>query len=549
MDTGGPELIETPTKPAVRYRGRRLYSGTDPEYSALKRLEGVRLQSKTLVVVPSPVLFYGFSRLMELLPPRCHVLCIETDQELMAFSTARMPGPLRVSGLITFVRTDSAEQVHRVVTDLGPWNFRRAVLLPLSGGYALHSGKYRELFSVIESCIRSSWQNKMTSIHMVSLWFRNLFSNLSSCTGAVLDVPELAGEKPVLVTGAGISLESSIPLIKKYRNSFFLLTVDTALPVLELHGILPDGICILEGQMYNHYDFLGTAARGAAVFADSTAYPPSLRFFTGPLYLFFSEFAPTVLLERMRRHTVLPRVFPPLGSIGVTALNIARHITSGPVIFTGVDFAYRIGKTHANGAPSHTALLCGASRTVPPLSYGICIGRPRFQAEAKRNNPEKTVTTDLVLHSYLGPLNSVIADGGRCFDIADFGVRNKAQLLPDTAAFEDLLRPHGTGTGRGKDRGRGGNTLQSAAVKNFLHCELRFLDETIEAGTRFITTDQSVGSTKTTMELLSRTDYVYLHFPDPPPLPKEDPGFVKRAVISARNYRELLSNCLDFLVS
>ncbi len=546
MDSGGPELIETPTKPAVRYRGRRLYSGTNPEHGAVKRLEGLRLQTKTLVVVPSPLLFYGFSRLMELLPPKCHILCIETDQKLMAFSTARMPAGLRGSGLITFVRTDSAEQIHRVVTDLGPWNFRRAVLLPLSGGYALHSGKYRELFSVIESCIRSSWQNKMTSIHMASLWFRNLFSNLSACTGAVLDVPELAGKKPVVVTGAGISLEESIPLLKNYRDSFFLLTVDTALPVLELHGILPDGICILEGQMYNHYDFLGTAARGTAVFADITAYPPSLRFFTGPHYLFFSEFAPSVLIDRMHRHAVLPRVFPPLGSIGVTALNIAKHITSGPVIFTGLDFAYRIGKTHAKGAPGHTALLCGASRTLPPLPYGVCIRRPRFQAEAKPNNPEKTVTTDLVLHSYLEPLNSVIADGGRCFDIAGYGVRNKAALLPDAAAFEDLLRQTGTGRCGGADRGRRGNTLQGAAVKNFLQEESRFLDEAVDAGTHFITTDQSSGSAERTMELLSRTDYVYLHFPDAPPLPKEDPGFVKRAVISARKYRGLLSNCLDF---
>lgn len=67
----------------------------------------------------------------------------------------------------------------------------------------------------------------------------------------------MACSKPVLVVGAGESLEYCISDIKKHRESILILAVDTALSVLDLHHIKPDFIVAVDSQFYNFYDILG----------------------------------------------------------------------------------------------------------------------------------------------------------------------------------------------------------------------------------------------------------------------------------------------------
>lgn len=66
----------------------------------------------------------------------------------------------------------------------------------------------------------------------------NFTTTMKSANMGVLD--QVWSEKTVMVVGAGPSLIDNIETIKKYRNRFALVTVDSALPILLKNGVTPD---------------------------------------------------------------------------------------------------------------------------------------------------------------------------------------------------------------------------------------------------------------------------------------------------------------------
>lgn len=543
-----PEIIETEKKPSLRYRGRYLYSMSDPEGSAVKRAEAVHIDPGTLIFVPSPLLFYGFTELLRKLPENAHILCVETDQQLMSVSSSVMPDVLRKDKRITFVRTDDPRQIHYTLKSINPLRFRRAVLLPLSGGYALDAGRYKTLFETLENGINSEWQNRMTSIHMASLWFRNLFKNLAAPGNAVRSEESLPLSRPVLLTGAGISLEDSIPIIKHVRKDVFLLTVDTALPVLEKHRIAPDAVCMMEGQVYNIFDFLGSSSRSAALFADLCSYPGALRLFKGPVRLFCSEFTDSRLFQRLGDRDCLPWTVPPLGSVGVTALYIAKHITQAPVFFTGLDFAYTRGKTHARGAPAHTSLLYRSDRLHPPIPFDSTVNRSRVFVKGKQTDDGGDMISDFVLQSYLSPFNSVIGTDNRCYDISNFGAANRARHVVSMKEMETIISAFKKRREAPRpDSDTKARFVDPLKVREFFTEELSLLTKAYNAGSLYIRSDRSTGCFDHAVAALREVDYCYLHFADAGTNTAWDTGFIKRALISVQHYAGIIKNCLGIL--
>jgi hypothetical protein len=198
----------------------------------------------------------------------------------------------------------------------------------------------------------------MTSVYLGPLWVRNLFDNLKSSATWFAPWPQW-DDDPVLVCGAGVSLESVLPWVSARRRSWRILAVDTALSILKSWSLIPDAVVCLEAQHANLRDFSGWSGTPVPLFADLTSFPPTTRIFEKPPHWFISEFAPLSLWSRWPWDAEVPRL-PPLGSVGVVAAWIAWRLTRGPVVLAGLDFSFPPGQSHARGAPSLSAL---ASRT------------------------------------------------------------------------------------------------------------------------------------------------------------------------------------------
>ncbi len=392
--TPDPELFTaTSGLMSVRYCGKELYSPGDPLRGILKKIRTLSIPEQTLLFIPSPLLFYGFDTLLQIVPESSHILCVEYDEKLMALSLSRAPEAYIHSTRITYIRTDAINGVIHTVRASGIWRYRRSCLVTLSNGYSLYPSFYRDCERGVQAAINRYWQNKRTLMEMGPGWIRNIFRNLSFCTESY-SAADLTFEKPVVVTGAGESLEHSLPLLKRLREKICIVAADTSFPVLTQHDIQPDYIIAVESQVSNMKDFIGNVYSTIPVIFDLTCFPAIHRVFTGRKYFMLSDFTRCRLIGKLKEYLPSLLLIPPLGSVGVIALYLSSLFSKGPVFFKGLDFSYILGKPHARGTPSHVLTLSQSIRTLPLGYYDRMFSRPLIRCRDKNGNP---VYSDLIL--------------------------------------------------------------------------------------------------------------------------------------------------------
>lgn len=244
-----PSPVDTGRGLSVLYRGRYLYSRYDPAKAALEAASALVIPAETLVLCPSPLLCYGIDSILEKLPQTSHVLALECDEELMAFSAARIPDWLKGHAGFSFIRTSSIARVLETVDTLNGGPFRRCIRIDLSGGAALYGDFYRSALCAIDEYISRWWRNHVTLMKLGRNYARNFFINCSMMPRSCA-IPSSRVPLPILVAGAGPSLDVSLDFIKRNRGRLHLLAVDTALPTLRDSRIEPDAVIVVESQFW-----------------------------------------------------------------------------------------------------------------------------------------------------------------------------------------------------------------------------------------------------------------------------------------------------------
>lgn len=528
MENQNPLLTDTGRGFSVFYSARYLYSSTDPEKRAVLRSENTVVQSDTLYILTSPLLYYGIAELVSRLPDNSHIICLEYSEDLYELSKSHIPYLLQNSSSITLSNNRNPELIFNIVYKLGIWNFRRVKHINITGGYSLYSKEYRNIINYMDDKIQEYWRNRMTLIHMGPLWIRNIFLNLfkfynNAESLTLYKHPHL--DCPVLVTGAGESLEYSIKFIKENRNYLKILAVDTSLSVLLENGIDPDYIIAVDAQIYNFYDFMNAKNKNIPLFFDITGYPGIPPIINGTIHPFISNFANTRLLDRLKYYKLMPKQLPALGSVGITAIYLALEITRGNVFYTGLDFAYKIGKSHANGSPRNFAELVKTNRLNPMEQPEIYYKRPLIHNKDKFGN---ICITDLILKSYADLMLKNFKQNDRLFDIGETGLCNGGNLT-NTA---DLIFMNKCTE---KDCLKLNNKLITINnFKKFCTNEIELLNSLYNNVFLYLS-----GKSKESgfiLKILKEADYIYLHFPDKSPEPSIESGFLKRILISCGYY-------------
>src|SRR6056297_4313715 len=322
MQGQAPLLTEVSGGTSIVFKNKELYSRSSPRPRAEERAATFELETHTLYILASPLLWYGVFELLKKLPSSSHIIAVEQEPQLAALSISHQPLELSrfeqldigfyPEGVPDAGSTgDIFKSIPALVEELGIERFRRVRLLTLNGGYRLNSRRYTELIQLLEEEVQQFWHNKYTLMHMLPLWIKNILCNLSLCTfpsDTPVTKPETKPETkrphlascprfglpktslPVLVAGAGPSLDTHIDFIRSYRDTLYLLTVDTAYSVLLQHGIQPDMVVVQESQFYNLYDFIYQPRIEADILADISSYPQVLRLGAGEIYFYATEF-------------------------------------------------------------------------------------------------------------------------------------------------------------------------------------------------------------------------------------------------------------------
>jgi len=556
-DDGNPRPVQTEGGISVLYKGRYLYSKYAPEKAIKRTVLSKPVAPGTLVLACSPVLCLCLAELCASLPENCFVLGCEFDAVLYDFSLKYIPHDIARFAMLSpdeLPKLPFMLTKRRAETKSGAFlppagTFRRVLRADFSAGTQFFPQHYAALTEAAENAVMRFWKNRVTLIKFGRRFSRNLFRNIArlprSCP---IENLTQSVEKPIIVFGAGESMEKTARSIRSVQSAFYIVAADAALAPLFRFGIEPDAVVCEEAQSVIAPFFLGANGKRFRVFAGITSWPKLFDLSDGTICYFSPHYDDTAFFDSLVVRRILPCIMPPLGSVGLTATKIAlmlRKTDRVPVFVTGLDFSYRAGTTHARGSAPHTARLASSFRISPAANYEAAFGCSMQKIIGKDGSP---FFTSPALLSYVQTFRAYFSESPNLFDAGTTGI----ELGIPQKDVNDLIRESGNTVGTERDRRKkdanGAETIvgqkdsendiartgtdekavhakktftertafserKALSVRNFYEkeeCALERLKNILSSGQNMSETERRVEIEK----LLAAREYLYLHFPD-----------------------------------
>lgn len=400
------------------------------------------------------------------------------------------------------------------------------------------------------------WKNRLTLVRLGRLYCKNILKNLPLAAAAFpFDFLEHSVEKPILVCGAGESLEELTSIVceksangknaaRAINDTFFVLAVDAALPALTTAGIGIDAAAATESQLAIEKAYIGLDApiKSAAnkrpfFFFDLSSRSSLARRIIkksnfnqdqkkAAASFYFSEFDKNAFIGRLQNEGLLPQIFPPLGSVGLTAVHLAlrlRKNDSVPVCVMGLDFSFSAGKTHARGTAQSKALLAQSNRLRPAQNIAAAFG-PGSQKIIGKNGAALWTSKNLL--GYAALFRDYFKGAKNLYDIGqsgiDLGLEKKrlSDFFTKRAASNDLWPSSHAAASNDFWPSKAADFSAAERVqkvRQFLRKELedlRALADLLSNGEAAKSRDKSIALDKQILAALDGREYLYLHFPD-----------------------------------
>jgi len=503
------------------HNGKTLLSGVDPAGRAERIAEAVAVRDRTLYLCPSPLFGYGLERLLSRLAdaPNSALLCVEADPALLALSREHFSQTLKNDPRVHLIgQCDPVALCVLLRREWGPRFFRRVETIRLSGGWQLFPALYDSLAQSLQREIAIDWGNAMTLAKLGRLYIRNALRNLA----LIPRCPSLGqlsfGGDPLLVLGAGPSLDKLLDALPARfgearrhpeERPFRIVCVDTCLPALRERGIRPDLVVILESQHWNLDDFVGLSGWKVPSAFDLSALPQSGAVLAGGVFLFFTPWTKLAVFQRLGSAGLLPEAMPPLGSVGLSSVAIARRLTQGAIVTAGLDFAFTLDSYHARSTGGYLRRLHRQTRFA-----GLLNAQAAFDGTAPAaSKTGGTVITNPSLRNYRDLFQREFAPApgaaARVFDLAVDGL----PLGIPSLSLEEALGVLSAAGPAGKSSPAAGDSGTGTALAE----KLRVFAQG-EQGRLTLLRDMLTGGAPADYAalctLIDECDYLWAHFPD-----------------------------------
>lgn len=199
----------------------------------------------------------------------------------------------------------------------------------------------KNLAEVMDTAAR----NLATLQRFAGIWQHNILANLK----AILENPgwdTLFGKfkgKPVIICGAGPSLDKNVKSLSQAKGKALIICVDTALRTLLTNHIQPDLVVAIDAGEANYCHFEGLDTSGIALAADAVTYPAILADFKGTVFI--GGYG-NPLMQWLEQFIGSKGQTTVGGSVATTAFDLARKLGGAPIIFVGLDLAFSGGRFH-----------------------------------------------------------------------------------------------------------------------------------------------------------------------------------------------------------
>lgn len=338
------------------------------------------------------------------------VLCIDPDDQLWNI-LRQTPEGLVLLGRKNIRFTDFSLRItpENIIEDFfyrnEPTRFRFKILKN-PGIVARLEQAYNDMENRIISVFRTLYANILITNKFRKLWSINIRKNMEGalvCHNAKSYENQFKDE-PVLVINAGPSLDRDLPLVRKLRNKFRIICVDTALRACLHSEVRPDLVVSLDSQLDNLRDFLGKTRSESDLFLELTAQPGIRNIQKGRVFLFHTKKHLKETLTGVDEDFIESRYRPFLekypdatgfqtgGSVSATALDIALYSGASRIIFMGQDLGYTSGKIYCKGTYVEDVRIKQINRF---RTYETILARYAFQV----SSTHKTEFEGAVWHS------------------------------------------------------------------------------------------------------------------------------------------------------
>ncbi|MBR5932613.1 MAG: motility associated factor glycosyltransferase family protein [Treponema sp.] len=518
-----PALVQCQKGTSVLYKGRYLYSKYDPEKSIQNIISNLTINPETLVLVMSPVLFLGYDELIKKTPANSKIVYFEFEKELFDFSQNIINEKYK-DKIILYSKKDKTKFINYV----NETPFRKVIRIDFSGGTVFNKDEYDEIFYLSQSVIDQFWKNRLTLIQFGRLFSKNIFKNLHYLPDSIpFESLYKTVTKPILVLGAGESLDNTIKSLKEktencgqyadsgktLRDIFFILCVDAAINPLLENDIVPDAIVAVESQSVIEKAYIGKPVLSKIpLFCDLVGRSTIADIIKGPVSFFISEYSNLKFLKVLSDNKILPPVIKPLGSVGLVASEIALRLRKNDgvkIIFSGLDFSFTPGITHARQTPAHKRQLINNRRLNSIFNFHASFSTGTSSFISKNNR--KMITSKALLN-YALLFTELFSSQKNFFDAGESGINLNADKIKISevndrgtdAEFTDRLNSQK-------------NTFLRDKLSQYINSEINALNglkDILSYGEESEFRDKTLSLDGQIDRLTDTRDYLYIHFAD-----------------------------------
>jgi hypothetical protein len=256
---------------------------------------------------------------------------------------------LRTSANLTFITGEEPERVETRLTEMIDLDAYRGVqVVEHTGSFRLFTEYYEAVKSSVKRILDKKSGDKATVKAFGSIFLRNALNNLKNID-KLEPVSSLAGRfsgRSALIVSSAPSVEDYIDDIKKFRDRFYIIAVDSALPMLREQHIKPDFAVSIDPQHRIAEHFSGHEGRGTLHIFSIVSPPAVVERYRG--YLSLNSHPVSQIIEEFYPGAV-GSIDSGTGSVAGDALCFALLAGFENIGMTGFDFSFSRNIIYARG--------------------------------------------------------------------------------------------------------------------------------------------------------------------------------------------------------
>lgn len=385
----------------------RIHSAYDPEKEAARSTEKFSAKPGSVILVSGAGLGYHLKYLKRKFPDHI-IIAAESDPQLL--KTALKTCPENFKGItICSDERDLPEILEGIDITL----FKGISSYTHNPSYKMDPEFYDNFFKEMSRFISSRVSDLLTRFEFEEKWALNILRNTGNLLKA-LPVKNIFGAfrgYPGIIVSAGPSLRKNVKVLQNLRKKAVIVCVDTALKVLDRHGIEPHFVMTLDAQKHSVKHFFGLKKILPPLIADAVSCPAILRdykgikiagtttkFHTAPDGTSVHENTP--LMDWFQAHSGTLGDIQSGGSVATSAFDLLLSLGCSQIILAGQDLAYTGREIHASGTHHNDGWLAQTTRFLNLDTINQKVVRKRKIKHVEAFGGNGTVVSDFVFDLY-----------------------------------------------------------------------------------------------------------------------------------------------------